>query len=1297
MAKTLTNLNNRKSRQEIKATVATTDPLADYENRRTSFWGELIIQGLPPWYLWIGRAMLDSDPLVRFAINVRNAALMPAEITVKAKNEMYAAWIQKQWDFLWNHHRSKFTSAKKYGFSALQAIWKLDERDYLTLTDCKDYSPEDAKCLVEDNRIVGMTVKGKRVFSPQALWMTFGSEFGNPYGTGILRRMYPAWFEKWMNHGAKKLLQLRMLKDAYIGDIFWYPPDQIVEIPDGQGGVKSMPWRDVFREIGENRTSGNVLTLPLLLDSNGKELTRYTPPQDTGSASQIFEWNDLVDSKILQAADVPREVIEAAETGSGYSGRSIPFLTMLSVCNDELVEMVQCFRRLIEPVIWLNWGVEPDFEIIPSNLVETFSDDTQGSPMGGGAIGGQPGQQPPVQLLPAPQQGQQFEEEDGNYQYAEVIRIDPSEHKAKGYMGTGPKYTVLKNPSLNDAKQFLGNSKYKEIRGIRSKEGHHYIWDASHADHKQTSEMLGHDFYDNIIAHGERIHANSEKHLEYAWPRFTGTSQHAEKPGHVEGIYHADQVDDKDQHTDFHRIVHAHGGKSYELSNGKHLYGFPAKKATSGNLSDFHAALEDNGHSPLHHQMQYDHPDEHTHYLHRYGYKEIPAHEIQHKVDTSKSYPAWKERLEKYAKEKGPRQPWEQKLDTSEENHRTNIGHNFRAHDKHYLSGHHVLSEGYVTNKKGAKGWRHISFGEHENTGTAPHTMLKYLHTVHADDPQPKRIEVSSQHAEKQKMVEGIFHADHPELEKEDIHHFHQAVANHGGKVYKLESGKHLFKLPANYNTLHDFHAHLNNHPYTDKFVSSGHDGREHSHDSTYHQMEHSFNKPHEFHLAKHGYTPVNNHEFSDVADVYQKGSGGGKHHYTLETNKSDSPFPYWYHQNYNGKRSLTEASHSGLRSGQGVNYNKIKNQLDKEHGKLKLQRIPVKPSHQFAEAKKYVEGIYHADKVDDKAEHDDFHRTVAAHGGKSYALANGKHLYKLPADMHKIREFHAQLEDNGHSPQNHQLQYEHSNQNHHTLLKHGFTHAARHDQFGADRYVKNPRKHYEDTKVDTHDKIIDTRKTDSRPETSKHLGHEVISHDDGHSTSQSSGSINTKRYQYPHQTNKTPKELEKYLNETHGKPILKPIKVSSQHSERDEDAHQNKIKELHKLSLKELGEHRNKLLEEAKQHREAAGELYRKRIGGVQYEAAEHKANNSTYLSSVAAEAYVKHPSYDWRKGFNQHEDSQHAEQFGEHSYCSTQFNLSGSVAEEIKALGLQIPDSDLTEDGRENEIHVTLLWGIH
>jgi hypothetical protein len=33
-----------------------------------------------------------------------------------------------------------------------------------------------------------------------------------------LERAYPAWFEKWMEGGAKQTLRLRMIKDGYIGE-----------------------------------------------------------------------------------------------------------------------------------------------------------------------------------------------------------------------------------------------------------------------------------------------------------------------------------------------------------------------------------------------------------------------------------------------------------------------------------------------------------------------------------------------------------------------------------------------------------------------------------------------------------------------------------------------------------------------------------------------------------------------------------------------------------------------------------------------------------------------------------------------------------------------------------------------------------------------------------------------------------------------------------------------------------------------------------------------------------------------
>lgn len=47
-------------------------------------------------------------------------------------------------------------------------------------------------------------------------------------------------------------------------------------------------------------------------------------------------------------------------------------------------------------------------------------------------------------------------------------------------------------------------------------------------------------------------------------------------------------------------------------------------------------------------------------------------------------------------------------------------------------------------------------------------------------------------------------------------------------------------------------------------------------------------------------------------------------------------------------------------------------------------------------------------------------------------------------------------------------------------------------------------------------------------------------------------------------------------------------------------------------------------------------------------------------------------------------------------HKFSSTQFNLPADLAKQVKEHGKKIPNFALYGDGRENESHVTLLWGI-
>jgi hypothetical protein len=199
---------------------------------------------------------------------------------------------------------------------------------------------------------------------------TFDAECGNPYGCALLARAYPAWYEKWTDGGVKQTMRLRMMKDAYVGDIIWYPPDRKIQLTDG----KEISWRDIAREVIESRMSGAALTLPLLRDKDGHKLVDYTPPQGVTGITSIFMWKKDVDLEIWKALEVPPEIIQAASTGSGFSGRWIPFVVALSACHMELAELIRCVDRdILRPLTRLNFAAEPRYDIRPKSLVDIYA------------------------------------------------------------------------------------------------------------------------------------------------------------------------------------------------------------------------------------------------------------------------------------------------------------------------------------------------------------------------------------------------------------------------------------------------------------------------------------------------------------------------------------------------------------------------------------------------------------------------------------------------------------------------------------------------------------------------------------------------------------------------------------------------------------------------------------------------------------------------------------------------------------------------------------------------------------
>ena len=355
------------------------------------------IDELPPFNLHIADLM-RFDPQVRIGLGARNGLLMAAEIEVAGPDSHVVRWVQHQWNSLWHGSAHQLLRAKLYGFMPFEIAYRQasggDFAGLLEIERLIDHPPRDCRLLMAGDQIVGFTDEARNAergtrndeelssapssqfrapssfLSPQSLVVTFDADCASAYGCALLARAYPAWYEKWMPGGAKRTLRLRMIKDAYIGDIFWYPPDRRVEQADGT----ETSWRNLAREIVESRHSGGALTLPLLYDSQGNKLVDYTPPQGVPGHTQIFNWKRDLDLEIWKALEIPPEIIQAYSAGSGFSGRWIPFAVALSAVHAELAELIRCVDRdLLRPLAQLNFGRPPQYTIRPKSLVETYA------------------------------------------------------------------------------------------------------------------------------------------------------------------------------------------------------------------------------------------------------------------------------------------------------------------------------------------------------------------------------------------------------------------------------------------------------------------------------------------------------------------------------------------------------------------------------------------------------------------------------------------------------------------------------------------------------------------------------------------------------------------------------------------------------------------------------------------------------------------------------------------------------------------------------------------------------------
>jgi hypothetical protein len=359
-------------------------------------------------------------PRVKIALDYYKSGVANAKFKVRASTEEVGEFALRMLRRFWQRSREQADRRYEYGRAGFEVCYE-EQEGHLTFAQLIDFFPLDCHVLTAAGKYAGVRIRSggnaglagtasRRgrldLWGPgfgwpsKGLWLTHNKRYHRWYG---LTQLYGAW-RPWRRlagrDGAEEIIDGGVYRFAYAGPVMHYPAEDYKNQQDGnyQGA------RDRAREFVENAKAGVSVAFPLGIDDKGQPVRKWLLdwPQHVLNVSGLLEYDAYLQKLISLGIGVPPELLEASETGSGYSGRAIPmeaFLTRQQVNAEDLTQEIA--HQIILPLVWWNFGREHWFEFEVQSLLETRQQGKLSGPSGapGGAEQPQNPMDPLTQLL----------------------------------------------------------------------------------------------------------------------------------------------------------------------------------------------------------------------------------------------------------------------------------------------------------------------------------------------------------------------------------------------------------------------------------------------------------------------------------------------------------------------------------------------------------------------------------------------------------------------------------------------------------------------------------------------------------------------------------------------------------------------------------------------------------------------------------------------------------------------------------------------------------------------------------
>lgn len=355
-------------------------------------YGQNILDGKPLFIPEVDIPRMIDDPLIQFGIRLLISPLRKAKIIVKCDDQDAAlfidATVKKFWQeampsiaddyFTWGYAAylpayQRNDEDGTYKFDGGRSVWNKEAIPHI-------YKEGTNACEFAGLELVGQSdIAGELVKPPFSFW--FGGQekrSGVLYDHSRLRFAFDPYMEKETRGGIKDRRRLFHVKMGIPTTIVYHPPGRS-DPADPNSDLN----KDIAYEISEKIASGNVITMPdtRTPDDKGEPRWRVQVLETAKPGFDFEQVMDYEDKLILLGLGIPREIFEAADTGSGYSGRAIPMDTFLGMSDQIVGLLVKAMDAfIIRHLVDHNYGPELKYELQVEPLAKSVSQQDQPQP-----------------------------------------------------------------------------------------------------------------------------------------------------------------------------------------------------------------------------------------------------------------------------------------------------------------------------------------------------------------------------------------------------------------------------------------------------------------------------------------------------------------------------------------------------------------------------------------------------------------------------------------------------------------------------------------------------------------------------------------------------------------------------------------------------------------------------------------------------------------------------------------------------------------------------------------------------